>query len=109
MKNVLLCSLMLLLAACQSSHVLVGAPRPPIDPAGGKVYLQPPSQYEQVALLEASSAASGAFTRQQKTDKVISRLKAEAAALGAPRTGVRVDFLYRVCEKVHFDPCFPTS
>lgn len=82
-KNVLLCSVLLLLAACQSSHVLVGAPRPPIDPSEVKVYLQPPNQYEQVALLEASSAASGAFTRQQKTDKVISRLKAEAAALGA--------------------------
>ena len=83
MKRTLLCSLLLLLAACQSSHVLVGAQRPPIDPSQVKVYLQPPAQFEQIAMLEASSGASGAFTRQQKTDKVISRLKAEAAALGA--------------------------
>lgn len=84
MKRLLFSSLLLcLLAACQSSHVLVGTKRPPIDPSQVQLYLQPPAQFEQVAMLEASSAASGAFTRQQKTDKVITRLKAEAAALGA--------------------------
>lgn len=83
-KRLLFCSLLLcLLTACQSSHVLVGAQRAPIDPSQVRVYLQAPAQFEQIAMLEASSAASGAFTRQQKTDKVIARLKAEAAALGA--------------------------
>lgn len=73
-----------LLSGCgASSHLLVGAQRPPIDPSSVRVYLQPPAHFEQVAMLEASSAGSGAFTSQQKSDKVLTRLKQEAAQLGA--------------------------
>ncbi len=82
-KRLVVAAAVLVLAACQSSHVLVGQKRAPIDPAQVRVYIVPPAQFEQVAMLEASSAASGAFTSQQKTDKVITRLKGEAAALGA--------------------------
>jgi hypothetical protein len=72
-----------LLAACVSSHVLVGTPRAPISPDQVKIYLHPPANYEEIAILDSSSRASLAITAQGKTDKVIERLKAEAAKLGA--------------------------
>jgi hypothetical protein len=84
-----LCSLSLalagaaLLCACVSSHVLVGTPRPPIPPAQVKVYLHPPHKYEEIAVLDTSSRDSLALTAQGKTDKVIERLRNEAAKLGA--------------------------
>ena len=49
-----------------------------------KIYFQPPhGKYERIALLDTSSRDSFTFTAQGKTDKVIERLKKEAAALGA--------------------------
>ena len=71
------------LAGCVSSHVLVGNPRPPISPDQVHVYLQPPAQSQQIALLQSSSRAAFAIGAQARTDKVIERLKNEAASLGA--------------------------
>jgi uncharacterized protein YbjQ (UPF0145 family) len=48
-----------------------------------RVYLQPPPKYEQIAAIDASSKGSLALTSQQNMDKAISRLKEEAAKLGA--------------------------
>lgn len=73
----------LVLVACVSSHVLIGTPRTPISPDQVKIYLHPPAKYEEIAILDSSSRASLAITAQGKTDKVIERLKAEAAKLGA--------------------------
>src|SRR5690242_19687284 len=73
----------LLLAACATSHVLVGSPRPAIAPDQVKIYLHAPAKYEEIALLDTSSRASLAFTAQGKADKVVERLKIEAAKLGA--------------------------
>ena len=83
MRTLIVSMLALTLAACTSSHVLVGTKRAPIDPAQVQVYLDPPANFERVALLEANSNASFTFTKQGRTDKVIERLKAEAAQLGA--------------------------
>jgi hypothetical protein len=66
-----------------SSHVIVGTVRPPISPDSVKIYLQPPAKFEEVAILDTSSKGSWAITAQGKTDKVIERLKVEAAKLGA--------------------------
>lgn len=83
MKNSLFLSIFIFLTGCgASSHVLVGAQRPPIDPEQVQVYMQVPPGAQQVAILEASSIGSGP-TNQMKTNKVMKRLKAEAAALGA--------------------------
>lgn len=71
------------LAACASSHVLTGNPRPPIDPSQVRIYYgPPPGGYEEIALLETSS---GAFTygEQNKTDSIMTKLRTEAAKLGA--------------------------
>jgi hypothetical protein len=73
------------LAGCVSSRaVLVGRARPPISPDRVQVYLQPPeSSFEQIANLTASSRGSLALTTHGKIDKVIERLKRQAARLGA--------------------------
>src|SRR5690606_11118720 len=76
-------SAVLLLAGCDSSHILTSTPRAPIDPALVRVYHGAPGvPYEEVALLETSS---GAFTygEQNKTDSVLRKLREEAASLGA--------------------------
>lgn len=72
------------LAGCVSSHVMVGAARPPISADQVKIYLRPPAtRYEEIAILNTSSRDSLTFTAQGKTNKVIERLKEEAAKLGA--------------------------
>ncbi len=71
------------LAACTTSHVIVGHARAPISAEQVKIYLQPPARYEEVALVSSSSRPSFALTAQARTDKVIDRLKKEAASLGA--------------------------
>lgn len=73
----------LALAACATSHILTGSPRPPIDPAQVRIYHgPPPGGFEEIAILETSS---GAFTygEQNKTDSVLRKLREEAARLGA--------------------------
>lgn len=85
MKKIVLSTVIaVLLSACaSSSSILVGNARPPIEPTTVKIYVEAPKAYERIALLEASSKASWAVTDQGKTDKMIERLKQEAAKLGA--------------------------
>jgi hypothetical protein len=73
------------LAGCVSSQVaVVGRARAAIPPDQVQIFLQPPdSPYEQIANLSASSGGSFALTGPRKIDKVIERLKKEAAKLGA--------------------------
>lgn len=73
----------LALTGCASSSVLVGTKRPPIDPSQVRIYLDPPARFEKVAMLDAGSRNSWAITDQGKTNKVMERLKEEAADLGA--------------------------
>jgi len=65
------------------SHVLIGKARPPISPDQVTIYLHPPAYYEEIAIVDASSRGGFSFTDQQKMNKVIGRLKDEAAGLGA--------------------------
>jgi len=76
-------ALVLLLGCSTSSHVMIGKVRPAISPESVRIYLQPPPQYEEIAALDATSQGSFAITGQQNMDKAISRLKEEAAKLGA--------------------------
>jgi hypothetical protein len=49
-----------------------------------KVYFHPPDKrYEEIGLLEASSKNSWSFSAQGKMDKVVERLKVQAAKMGA--------------------------
>src|SRR5579871_1058615 len=78
------CTLSLCLIACApSSHVLVGTARPPISAADVKIYLRPPPTFEDIAILNASADSMFGTGGQATVDKVIARLKEEAAKLGA--------------------------
>ena len=94
MKTIILPSLLLSLSlfltkACYPvSHVIVGKTQIPIDYTDVKVYTDYPDNYEEIAIMEASSDLSYKdlsieFTHQQKTNKALERLKKEAASLGA--------------------------
>ncbi|MCI2244366.1 hypothetical protein L3067_07045 [Xanthomonas sp. PPL568] len=75
-------ALLLALGGCaSSSKVMVGAARPPIDPALVQIYSAPPPGAIDIAQLEASSAAG--FGTQGQTDAAVDRLKRDAAKLGA--------------------------
>lgn len=79
-----LCAAAIVCAGCAvSSHVVTGAVRAPISPEDVRIYTQPPPQYEEIAALEASSRGGFRFSDQGKMDKVVERLKLEAAKLGA--------------------------
>lgn len=74
----------MLLSACATSYVLVGPKHEAISPDQVRVLLEPPAQYETIALLQTSDmAGKPCFTAQCKTDKVMDRLKSQAAKLGA--------------------------
>jgi hypothetical protein len=66
-----------------STHVLVGTARPPISPTEVKIYSSPPPNYQEIAVLDASSKSAFGTGGQKSVDKVIERLKIEAAKLGA--------------------------
>lgn len=75
--------LALLLAACASSHTLIGTPRPAISPDQVRFYYDPPQvPFEEIALLDARS---GSFTygEQNKANAVRRHLQEEAAKVGA--------------------------
>lgn len=72
------------LAACApSSHLVTGTVRAPVSPAAVVVYSHAPPVYEEIAVLDASSKSVFNAGGQRTTDKVVARLKAEAAKLGA--------------------------
>jgi hypothetical protein len=73
-----------LLSACTpSAMLLVGTARPPISAADVKVYDQPPPSFEEVAVVNAWSDSLFRPGGAHATDKVIARLKKEAAKVGA--------------------------
>lgn len=71
------------MCACASSSIVVGTTRAPINPSQVRIYVDAPERFEKVALLDAGSRNSWALSDQGKTNKVVQRLKAEAASLGA--------------------------
>ena len=73
------------LSGCASSQVaVVGRVRPAISPEPVQIYLEPPaSKYDEIANLSASSRWSYSMSAEGKADKVIERLKKDAAKLGA--------------------------
>lgn len=82
MRKFLFAALLCALAGCASSHhVMLGEARPAIDAAQVKVYQVPPKRYEEIARLDASSAAG--FGTQGQINAAINRLAREAAKLGA--------------------------
>lgn len=64
------------------SKIVVGATGPAISASQVKVYLRPPTKYEEVAILSANS--KNAFANEQSlTDSAIEKMKEQAAGMGA--------------------------
>jgi hypothetical protein len=73
----------LAVTGCSStSRVMLGPTYPPLSPEQVRIYYQPPPRYREVALLETES---GGFTygEQNKMNAVLTKLRVEAARLGA--------------------------
>jgi uncharacterized protein YbjQ (UPF0145 family) len=70
------------LAGCATGSVIItGNVRSAIDPLEVKIYLELPSQYETIGIVEASSDVE--FSSQAAQDRVINELKNQAAKIGA--------------------------
>lgn len=75
---------MVLLSGCApASRVLVGPARAPIPVDQVVIYEQPPVNSQDVAILNASSNSVFSAGGRRVADKVIQRLKVQAAQLGA--------------------------
>jgi hypothetical protein len=70
--------------ACVTSQVLIGKARAPILADQVQLCLEPPAiAYQKIAIIDASSKYSLAFSAGAKNEVVIRRLKEAAAKLGA--------------------------
>ena len=63
------------------SSIITGNVKPSINESDVKIYIEAPSKYETIGLIEASSDVE--FSRQAAQDRVINNLKARAAKMGA--------------------------
>ena len=87
-KSIVLLIVMILVGCHPVSHIIVGETRAPISPSQVKIYSDFPEEYKKIALIDAGSNFAFKdpailFTWQSKMNKVIERLKIEAAKLGA--------------------------
>ena len=73
--------LTVLFGCATGSSIVTGKVRPAISPSAVKIYLDPPSQYETIGIVEASSDVE--FSTQAAQDRVINELKSQAAKIGA--------------------------
>ena len=78
----------LLLANCSTTHVMVGEARPPIPYESVRVYRTPPAKYTEIAMI-TSNGAWGKPGFQGSLDTAVGRLKAQAGDLGG--NGVILD------------------
>jgi hypothetical protein len=63
------------------SSIITGTKRPAINPSEVKIYIDPPTQYESIGIIEVSSEV--VFSRQTAQDKAMNELKSRAAKIGA--------------------------
>jgi hypothetical protein len=71
-----------ILAACASgSAIVTGKTRPPLAANQVRIYLEPPTSYETIGLVAASSDAG--WTEQASVNYAVEELKSQAAKLGA--------------------------
>jgi hypothetical protein len=80
--QLLLIVVTLVLTACASgSAIVTGTKRAPITAELVKLYLEPPSEFEVIALVSASSDAG--MSEQASVDYATAELRKQAAKLGA--------------------------
>ena len=82
MKIVVLFFTVCMLISCASGTAIVtGTTRTAINSEKVKLYIQPPAEYEVIAIIKASSDAG--WTAQGSQDYAVQELKNQAAQLGA--------------------------
>lgn len=72
-----------LLACAASGPVMMGTARAPITPDQVTIYSAIPANAEKIAVLTASNKSAFTTGGQKSVDKVVERLKEQAAKLGA--------------------------
>ena len=87
-KSIVLLLAMILIGCYPVSHIVVGETKSPISPSQVKILAEYPDEYEIIARIDATSEfafkdPSINITWQSKMDKIMERLKIEAAQLGA--------------------------
>lgn len=84
LRMVALAALAPMLGCTTSQATLIGPTRPSLTADQVQIYLQPPdAKYVEIANLYATSSGSLALSAASKMDKVVERLKIQAAKLGA--------------------------
>src|SRR2546423_7752221 len=74
--------------------MVVGQVRPPINPEAVRVYRAPPRHFERIAIIDSPAGTSWIFPDRPSMDLGISRLREQAAALGA--NGILLQRVYDV-------------
>ena len=73
--------LIALFGCATGTSIVTGKVRPAINPSEVKLYLEQPTKYETISIVEASSDVE--FSSQAALDRAIQELKAQAAKIGA--------------------------
>ena len=82
LKSITLIFFSVVLFGCASgSSIITGNVKPAINPSEVKVYIDAPTQYETIGIVEASGEVM--LSRQSTQYKVIDQLKSRAAKMGA--------------------------
>ena len=74
--------------------MIVGQPRPPISPEAVRVYQVPPRHFERIAIIDSPAGMSWIFPDRPSMELGVSRLRQQAAALGA--NGILLQRVYDV-------------
>lgn len=80
-RIIILISTLMLISCASGTAIVTGATRTAITPDKVKLYVQPPEEYEVIAIVKASSDAG--WTAQGSQDYAVQELKNQAAQLGA--------------------------
>jgi hypothetical protein len=98
MKSLRFCAATLaaacLICGCSTRPIIVGQVRPPINPQAVRVYREPPRHFERIAIIDSPAGTSWIFPDQPSMDLGISRLRDQAATLGA--NGILLQRVYDV-------------
>jgi hypothetical protein len=97
MKFLRFCAAMLvagLICGCATRPIIFGQVRPAISPGAVRVYQVPPRHFERIAIIDSPAGTSWIFPDRPSIDLGISRLRDQAAALGA--NGILLQRVYDV-------------
>ena len=83
-----------LICGCATAPIIVGQPRPPISPEAVRVYQLPPRHFERIAIIDSPAGTSWIFPDRPSMELGISRLRQQAATLGA--NGILLQRVYDI-------------